>query len=397
MTRSRMRLAVVALFDLEIGLEQIDDRAVGGGLSVRDRTRFQNQRTVHAVGMSEFVEQARLAHARLSHHRDDLAMSRLCSLQCSTELRQLRAPADEPGQASHCCRLKPGARRTRTGELIDLHRLGHAFDRHRAPSLERHEAFDQLERRRGHQGAAGRSQLLHAGSQMGGLPHGGVIHVQIAADRTYDHLARIESNPYPDRQTVRALRLLAVSVDGRLHGQRRIACAHRMILERERCAEQRHDAVAHHLVDRALVAVHRLHHPFEHGIQQLARFLRVAIGQQLHRTLQIGEQHRDLLALAFQRLLGQENALGQMLRCVGVGRAEALRRRRCRRERLAAALAEGVAGSIRCIAVLADRTQRQAALWAKPCIRREVALAAGALHARILIPGRQVRAPSVVA
>ena len=74
-----------------------------------------------------------------------------------------------------------------------------------------------------------------------------------------------------------------------------------MILVRERRAEQRHDAVAHHLVDGAFVAVHRLHHAFEDRVEDLARLFGVAVREQLHRALQVGEQHRDLLALAFQR------------------------------------------------------------------------------------------------
>jgi hypothetical protein len=48
-----------------------------------------------------------------------------------------------------------------------------------------------------------------------------------------------------------------------------------------------------------------LHHVLEHGIEQLARLLGVAIGEQFHRPLEIGEQHGDLLALAFQGGLGR--------------------------------------------------------------------------------------------
>ena len=75
-----------------------------------------------------------------------------------------------------------------------------------------------------------------------------------------------------------------------------------MILVGERRAKQRHDAVAHHLVHRALVAVHGLHHALEHGVEELARLLGVAVGEQLHRALEVGEEHGDLLALAFQAL-----------------------------------------------------------------------------------------------
>jgi hypothetical protein len=49
--------------------------------------------------------------------------------------------------------------------------------------------------------------------------------------------------------------------------------------EDERRAEERHDAIAHDLVDGALVAMDGLHHPLEHGVEKLARLLRVTVGE----------------------------------------------------------------------------------------------------------------------
>ena len=112
---------------------------------------------------------------------------------------------------------------------------------------------------------------------------------------------------------------------GLLHPQRRIARPHRVVLVRERCAEERHDPVAHHLVDRALVAVDGLHHPFEDGVEDLARLLGVAVGEQLHRALEVGEEDRDLLALAFEGGLGGEDLLGEVLGGVRLGAGEAAR------------------------------------------------------------------------
>jgi hypothetical protein len=45
------------------------------------------------------------------------------------------------------------------------------------------------------------------------------------------------------------------------------------------------------LIHRALVAVNGLYHQFEHRVEQLTRLLGVAIGQQLHQALQVGEEH----------------------------------------------------------------------------------------------------------
>ena len=92
-----------------------------------------------------------------------------------------------------------------------------------------------------------------------------------------------------------------------------------MVLVGERRAEQRHDPVAHDLVDGALVAVDGLHHPLEHGIEELPRLLGVAVGEQLHRALEVGEEHGDLLALALEGGLRGEDLLGEVLGGVGLG------------------------------------------------------------------------------
>jgi hypothetical protein len=95
-----------------------------------------------------------------------------------------------------------------------------------------------------------------------------------------------------------------------------------MVLVGQGGPEERHDAVTHDLIDRALVAVDRLHHAFEDGVEQLARLLRVAIGEQLHGALQVREEDGDLLALAFQGRLGGEDPLGEVLGGVRLRRTE---------------------------------------------------------------------------
>ena len=123
-----------------------------------------------------------------------------------------------------------------------------------------------------------------------------------------------------DGDAVRAPELLGVAgCIAPLHVERGVARPHGVVLVGERRAEERHDPVAHDLVDGALVAVDGLHHPLEHGIEELARLLGVAVGQQLHRALEVGEQHGDLLALALEGALRGEDLLGEVLGGVGLG------------------------------------------------------------------------------
>jgi hypothetical protein len=101
-----------------------------------------------------------------------------------------------------------------------------------------------------------------------------------------------------------------------------------VILVGQRRTEQGHDPVAHHLVDGALVVMDGLHHPLQHGVEQLARLLGVPVGEQLHRALEIGEEDRHLFALALQRALGGEDLLGEVLGGVGLRGVGSLSRRR---------------------------------------------------------------------
>ena len=93
-----------------------------------------------------------------------------------------------------------------------------------------------------------------------------------------------------------------------------------MIFMSQRRAEQRHDPIAHDLIDCSFIAVHCLHHVFEDWVEKFPRFLGIAVGQQLHRALHVREQHRDLLALAFEGTLRGENFFSKVFGCVSLGR-----------------------------------------------------------------------------
>jgi hypothetical protein len=72
--------------------------------------------------------------------------------------------------------------------------------------------------------------------------------------------------------------------------------------------------------------VHGLHHSLDHRVEKLARLLGVAVREQLHRALEVGEENGDLLALALERGFRGEDLLGEVLRGVGLRGAESLSR-----------------------------------------------------------------------
>src|SRR4029453_10901242 len=64
----------------------------------------------------------------------------------------------------------------------------------------------------------------------------------------------------------------------------------------------------------------RFHHALEDRVEETPRFLGIAIGQQLHRALQVGKEDGHLLALTFQSASRADDLLGQVLRRVGLRR-----------------------------------------------------------------------------
>src|SRR6266446_5982681 len=145
---------------------------------------------------------------------------------------------------------------------------------------------------------------------------------------------------------------------------RRVTGAHRMILVRQRRAEERHDAVTHHLIHRALVSMDGVHHPLEDWIEELAGVLGVSLGEQLHGAFQIGEEHGHLLALAFERRPRRQDALGEMPGRMDA-RAARVRGAVVGYEARAAPVAEAAAGGVRLAARRAGRGQPRAAAVAE--------------------------------
>ncbi len=152
-----------------------------------------------------------------------------------------------------------------------------------------------------------------------------------------------------------------------------------MVLVRQRSAEEGHDAVAHHLVHRAFVAMDRLHHQLQHRVDDFARLLGIAVGEQLHRPLEVGEEHCDLLALAFEGTLRREDAFGEVFGGVGGGRSPRL----SRSDRRSALEAELCRRGQLCAAIWAASGERGSALLAELRLRRVVLAALGTLHRRL--------------
>ena len=303
----------LAVVHVEVGLEEIDDGQVAGRLAVGHGARLQDEPVLGAVGVGELVEQARLAHPGLADGRHELTVPGASLLEALAELLDLGVPADEAGEPAGRRGLQARSQRADPGELVDLDRGGQALHGHGAQWGHLHEAFGEREGVGRQEDRARIGELLHPRREVGGLADGRVVHAEVGPDRPNDHLAGIQAHAYADRDAVLSPDALGVPLHRLLHAERGVAGADGVVLVRQRRAEEGHDAIAHHLVHRPLVAVDGRHHVLDDGIEELARLLGVAIGEELHGALEVGEEDGDLLALAFQGGLRGEDLLGQVL------------------------------------------------------------------------------------
>ncbi len=147
------------------------------------------------MGVGELVEQARLAHACLAHERHHLPVPGTGALQDVAQLVDFGVAADEAREPPRRGCLESGPRRPRSHELVDLDLLPQPFDGRRAKRVDLHVPLAKPEGvSRDERGARAR-QLLHAGRQVRGLAHRGVVHVEVAPDGAHDDLAGVQTDP----------------------------------------------------------------------------------------------------------------------------------------------------------------------------------------------------------
>ena len=271
------------------------------------------------VRVDPLIDEAGLAHPGLPDHRHHLPVADLRLREGLDEGGHFRVTADEARQAPRHPGLKAPAQRRRPDELEDRDGLWQPLHGDWPQGRDLHQPLHQPQGVGRQQNAPRGGELFHAGREMRRLAYGGVIHVQIIADRPHHDGAGVQAHAHLHANTMGAACLLGIGPDGSVHRESRIAGAQGMVFMRQRGPEQGHNAIAHDLIHRPLIAVHRRHHPLQHGIEELPGLLRIAVGQQFHGAPEVSEEDRNLLALAFQGAAGGEDFLREIGRGVGKG------------------------------------------------------------------------------
>ena len=123
---------VVAVLELKVGLEQVDDRQIRGSLAIGGRVAFQQEPALSARRMGELVEEAGLAHPGFADDCHHLAVPGPGLFQGLVQGCQLRLPPHEGSQPPRCKRLQARAGRASAHQLTHLHGSGQSLDGHRA-------------------------------------------------------------------------------------------------------------------------------------------------------------------------------------------------------------------------------------------------------------------------
>ena len=129
------------------------------------------------------------------------------------------------GQACSCCAC--------ARQIEYFERVFETSDRNRTEGFHLDESFRQTQRVGGKSDRARRGQLLHAARQVGGHADDVIVHAEIVADRAYDNLAGIQSDPKLNLEAVLPAGLLGVVTSRILHGECGVTGPHRVILVRQ--------------------------------------------------------------------------------------------------------------------------------------------------------------------
>ena len=312
-----------------------------------------------SAAFGKLEAESALSESRFAHDTDDARLAIRGIRQFGFERFEFR------GAAGQRAEMRPAAESLARRGIPDaqqpenLDRLRQAADRSSAERC----CFDELPGRRlrvaRQENFTWLRHLFHAGREMRRRTGDVIGQVEAVFDRLDDDHAGV--HPDPDLHI-----LVPEPGDGCLHGQRRRAGAQGMILMRARGSEERHDAVASHLVDHAVVAIDGTPHRVDRGLQAAQCILGIGTIDETRRIADVGKDQGQALALTTtgaegpQRLVRRRQDSGPRgqsgTACAAktaIGAVDMATGRACRPERLPAAVAERIGHTVLVFAVLA--------------------------------------------
>ena len=174
---------------------------------------------------------------------------------------------------------------------------------------------------------------------------------QVVADPTNHDLVGVEPHPDAKPHAVPQPNGFGENAHGVADVQGGEAGSLRVIFVGDGSPEQSHGAVAGELMHRALEAVYAFGDDLKEVLDDVEPLFRIEPRRKSHRALDVGEQHSDVLALAFQLAPGLANLVREMRGRRRVAPRQACGRARrspsSRQQRYAAIAAEVFVGFVR--------------------------------------------------
>ena len=255
----------------------------------------------------KFQEEARLSDARLTDDEDHLTEAGDDLVEAFRQRPELTVSTDEWGQPAFSLDVQTRPSRPWRNHLPRVHRLRLPLEREGPKGARMEIVADETVRRFGDDDASGIGGLLHPGRDVRRVAHRRVVHPQVAPDAADDDEAGVKSLPHPEADTAAPLQFVPVALEGPLNAERGMHRALRMIFVSDGRPEERHDAVAEELVDRALVAMDLGQHQLEGASHEPVDVLRIQSLGHRGEARHVDKEHRDLFALAFEGALrGQD-------------------------------------------------------------------------------------------
>ena len=272
--------------------QDLGEGPIGDSLSVREAASFEHER----IGpLSELLDQTRLAHPRLPDHaRQATGTGGL--LELGTQHGELLAASDQG--ATEAPRAPDGQRSDRA-QSVGGYRLGLALRGDRIDRIDLDRIAHQPEGRLADQDFTGRGCLLEACCRVDRITG----HERLPSRRVArDDLTRVDADPERDRRPHATEQLLVQPDHPLLHLPRRTHRPQRVVLVRDRYAENRHHGVPDELLDRPAVTLDRVAHRVEVAEHQLPH--RLGVHPLAHRSRPgdvAEEQGRELSPLGSRR------------------------------------------------------------------------------------------------
>ncbi len=290
--RTRLGHRVVVVDSRKLA-HDLSDRPEGDSFAVREASAADDPGP-RPDPMLELGGESRLAHPRLSDHRDQPAAAFVGGrVELQREARQLALAPDER-------RPLPPRGRPDTGHLeqpVGAQGLRLPLRLERRDQLGANGVPHQPERRLAEQHLTGAGGLLEPRRHVNGVTG----HERLAGP---DDLAAVDADPHLDGRPEPLLELTVQSDEPRLHLERGPAGSQRVVLACDRHPEHADDCIADEFLDRAAVALERDAHLAEVQPEQLLHRLWIHALTERRRADEVTEHERREPAPS-RRSLGQ--------------------------------------------------------------------------------------------